>query len=299
MMTRDPSPLVGLAVGDALGMPFETASMFDARLLSWDGSFQPSEFHKLKPGQWTDDTMMSLCLAQSLVERQGYDAVDAAARYLAWYKSGDHRGMGNTTREALRRLSIGDDWTISGQQGAQGNGTAMRAGVLGAYYKATPNSAADFARIDATITHRSLEAEEGSVAIAVGVAYLCDAAQKWPTLEKVIAALRPSKVRDGLVKVASLYRDKLNIGSVLGDSLQTGAHVVQTVPAAFAAFMLTSSYMEGVDASIRAGGDTDTTAAIAGGLAGAYYGHQAIPPRYLSQLEQYTELRTVESKLFG
>lgn len=294
---NDQSPLVGLAVGDALGMPFETASMFEGRLLTWDGSFQASAFHRLRPGQWTDDTMMSKLLAESLVDRQGFDAADVAERYAGWFRGGDHRGMGRSTKEALRRLASGMDWTLAGEKGAEGNGTAMRAGVIGARFRRDPRSAADFARIDASITHRSIEAEEGSAAVAVALSLLCTGHTKSQLLDYVRPhLLRPSKVRSGLDTVSRMVRDGQSLMDVLAVTL-TGAHVVQTVPAAFAVLLLTSSYEEAIGAAIRAGGDTDTTAAIVGGMAGCLYGYKAIPERYRAGLERQDELRAIEVRL--
>lgn len=293
------SPLVGLAVGDALGMPFETASMFSGALLDWDGSFQPSAYHKLQPGQWTDDTMMSKLLIESLLARQGFDPVDVSTRYRDWYRSGDHRGMGRSTKEALRRLDSGVDWTLAGEKGAEGNGTAMRAGVLGAFYAGDPVSAADFARVDATLTHGSAEAEEGSAAVAMAVSLLCSGITPVAMLAEVHHRLRPSKVRSGLQTVAGMVRDRVQAKDVLGTTLQTGAHVVQTVPAAFAAFLLTDSYFAAIDCAIRAGGDTDSTAAVAGGIAGTFYGHEAIPATYTAGLEAHDQLRAIERVVFS
>lgn len=297
-MTHDPSPLVGLAVGDALGMPFETAEPTDERLLAWDGSYQASEYHKLRPGQWTDDTMMSLCLAESLCDRQGYDPVDVAAAYLRWYASGDFRGMGHATREALGRLASGASWETSGVQGAEGNGTAMRVGVLGAFYRRMPDSAAEFAKIDAAITHVSDEAQVGSTVIARAVALLASGLKKELLVQALIRATPAgSKIRNGLAAVRVMEMDHENAEDVLGERLPTKAHVVQTVPAAIAAFVLTEDYISCVHAAIRAGGDTDTTAAIAGGLAGAHYGLAAIPEELRSKLESYERLRRVELDL--
>lgn len=295
----DRSPLIGLAVGDALGMPFETASMFSAALLAWDGSYQPSAYHKLRPGQWTDDTMMSRLLAASMVERQGYDPVDVSSHYLAWYRSGDHRGMGRSTKEALRRLDAGVEWAMAGEKGAEGNGTAMRAGIIGAFYRTDPRSAADFARLDASITHRSLEAEEGSAAVAMATTLLCMGHTPVSMLAEVHRLLRPSKVRDGLRDVAGLVKDRVAATDVVGTRLQTGAHVVQTVPAAFAAFLLTTSYTATIDCAIRAGGDTDSTAAVAGGIAGVFYGYAAIPQVYKTGLEAHGELRALEQRVLA
>jgi ADP-ribosyl-[dinitrogen reductase] hydrolase len=298
-MKQNPSPLVGLAVGDALGMPFETAHMLDSRLLAWDGlSYQASSFHGLAPGQWTDDTMMSKCLAESLLERHGYDPVDAAAHYTKWFLSGERRGMGRATADALGRLARGTPWDSSGVKGAEGNGTAMRAGVLGAFYHVLPASAAEFARLDATITHQSDEAQHGSAVIAAAVALLVTGVSKKLLLSWLLTHLpSTSKIYAGLRSIQAMQAENRRVEDVLGTDLQTGAHVVQTVPAAIAALVLTDSYTACVQAAIRAGGDTDTTAAVAGGLAGAHYGYAAIPEHLTKGLEACDQLRRLELDL--
>jgi len=123
-----PAPLLGLAIGDALGMPFETAPRSRPDLLDWDGrSFRNSDdYHGLNPGQWTDDTQMSLALSRTLIEHQQYVPEAAALAYRQWFE-GDCRGIGGSTKRAMEKLCRGVPWTESGTPGAEGNGTAMRA----------------------------------------------------------------------------------------------------------------------------------------------------------------------------
>src|ERR1700733_11149702 len=125
---NEPSTLAGLAIGDSLGMPWETKSHLDSGLLNWDGTFQSGVGNEVQPGrlpgEWTDDTKMAKALAESLVEYETYNPPGAAANYIEWYKSGDHRGMGKATKEALERILRGFHWVDSGVP-SQGNGTAM------------------------------------------------------------------------------------------------------------------------------------------------------------------------------
>lgn len=295
-MTENPSPLVGQAIGDSLGMPFETQPANSPELLAWDGSYLPSEYHNLRPGQWTDDTMMARMIAESLISRNGYYPPDVSKRYVEWFCSGDHRGMGKTTRTALDKLNQGASWAESGIQGAEGNGTAMRAAPIGFFYKEDLPTVREFARLDAKVTHRSHEAEMGSVAVAIGVALLARGkADKTNLVSQVIPWLEGSRIKTCFSYMFSFFE-----GLFVKDALRrtgTKAHVVETVPAAFAAFTLTSSYVEAVEAAIRAGGDTDTTAAITGALAGTYYGLEGIPERYTHDLEIFDTLRDIDLQL--
>lgn len=295
-----PAPLVGQAIGDALGMPFETQSMFSSSLLIWDGSYGSSNFHKLGPGQWTDDTMMAKLVAESLVANRGFRPADVAQRYLQWYKSGDHRGMGKTTKEALAKLDRGVPWAASGIVASEGNGTAMRAIPIGCFFRNRPNLLAEACGKDAGITHLSLEAISGSLAIANAAAHLSMRRYSLAELPRVIMGQLPesSRIREKLqTLVDAIDRNQSVSDFLLANG--TGAHVVQTVPAAIGALVLTTSFKDAVEASIRAGGDTDTTAAIAGGLAGIWYGREGIPTGYEEPIENVADLRSLDEALFA
>jgi ADP-ribosyl-[dinitrogen reductase] hydrolase len=294
-MVDDHSPLVGCAVADALGMPFETKPANDPMLLNWDGSYLPSEYHKLNPGQWTDDTMMSKMLMESLYICGGFYPRDVANRYLHWYLAGDTRGMGKTTRAALQRLKEGYRWTDSGLDHAEGNGTAMRSAPMGAFYHEDPLTVAEFARIESRITHKSIEASEGSAAVALMVAYIWQGVEKGSLIKSILGYLNQSKIKSKLTHLDQ-QKDSLTLAEAF-NTFGTLSRVTQTVPSAFAAFLLTNSYEEAVMAAIRAGGDTDTTASIAGSIAGSYYGFGAIPNKFKLPLERMDHLHKLDSHI--
>jgi ADP-ribosylglycohydrolase len=293
------SPLLGLAIGDALGMPFETAPAEDPALLAWRGEFRASAYHGLSPGQWTDDTMMSKLLAESLLAHDGYDPRATSELYVEWLQSGDLRGMGKSTKIALTRLSEGCHWGDSGVKGAEGNGSAMRAAPLGLLFRDRHDLLIEAACVDAQITHRSKEAEEGSIAVALAVSYLANGIARQDLIQEVTKYLTESEVKRGLLK-ADFYARTGGLG--VAEALRligTSARVTHTVPAAMAAFLLTKSYKEAILAAIRAGGDTDTTAAVTGALAGAYYGREAILQTDLhTQLEKWEELAQLDDELY-
>jgi len=294
-MVSDPAPLVGEAVADALGMPFETRLASDPMLLSWRGDYLPSEYHQLTPGQWTDDTMMAKMLTESLYICGGFYPRDVANRYLHWYIAGDTRGMGKTTKASLQRLKEGFRWTDSGIDGSEGNGTAMRAAPMGAFYHDDPLTVSEFARMESRITHKSVEAREGSAAVALMVAFIWQGVPKFDLIEATLDFLSNSKIKDKLI-ILGKTKDRLSLPeafSVFG----TKSHVTQTVPSAAAAFMLTDSYEDAVMAAIRAGGDTDTTAAIAGAMAGSYYGFEAIPKKFKLSLERMDHLHNLDNHI--
>ena len=287
-------------------MPFETQGPLSPQLTSWNGGYGSSSHHRLKPGQFTDDTQMSLALAASILENKFYEPGHAAKKYLSWFTSGDCRGIGTSTEKAMQSLLQGKDWSTAGVLGAEGNGTAMRAAPIGAHqHKATERyrASAHWARIDASVTHKSEEAAEGSAAMAVATAHLCSGGRKVEVLTTVLEHMNKSKVRSGLEDV---YR-ALRRGDTMIDFLKTREwllsgvrpHVVQSVPAAFAMFIYSDDFENTVKNAVRLGGDTDSVAAMAGALAGSHYGIEGIPEALLVPLERAAEIREIELQLMG
>lgn len=287
-------------------MPFETDSPHSTKLTSWTGGYESSAFHRLSPGQFTDDTQMSLALAEAILEHKFYDPAFAAKKYLAWFQSGDCRGIGTSTRHAMQNLAQGRDWQSAGIENAQGNGTAMRAAPIGAHQNRGTErlrASAHWARIDAAITHKSEEAAEGSAAIAVATSHLCSGGRKADLLTTVLEQIQKCRLR---LAVEDLYR-AVRRGDTLGDFLKTrewllsgvSPHVVQSVPAAFTCFLFSNNFEACVKNAIRLGGDTDSVAAMAGALAGSHYGIEGIPETLLTPLERSAEIRAIELRLLG
>lgn len=297
--------LTGQAVGDATGMPFEMAACHSPQLLGWKGGFldgKNSPYTKdLKAGQWTDDTKMAKALAESLLAEKTYSPADAARRYLAWYESGDLRGIGTTTQKAMERLAAGHPWSQSGILKSEGNGTAMRAGPIGLLFRQNTEAAAEMAAIDARLTHKSPEAEAGSIAVAVGVSVLLQGATPGTLIDQVLKFIpEGTQMRYRLMAAKAKTqagRTERELAESIAD-MGAGPHVIQTVPAAFLAVTSTKNFRDAVRAAILCGGDTDTTGAIAGALAGTFYGIGEVAP-FLDQLEAGQELRDLEQNLFA
>lgn len=297
--------LTGLAVGDALGMPFEMCGVHSNILLNWKGEFRDGRAsaytQDLKAGQWTDDTKMAKALAESLRAEGTYSPAAAAKKYLDWFQSGDLRGIGTTTQQAMTRLEAGYPWTQSGIVGSEGNGSAMRMAPVGILFRDNIQAAAEMAVIDSRITHKSPEAEAGSIAVAVGVAALLQGVPREALISKVLEWMPDDRLQlaqrlrtaQGMVKQGCSERDLANNLAEFG----TSAHVVQTVPTAFLAFASTTSFRDAVHVAVLAGGDTDTTAAIVGALAGTFYGIEQVAT-LLEHVEGAKELRALERSLY-
>jgi ADP-ribosyl-[dinitrogen reductase] hydrolase len=289
-MSKTIATLIGCAIGDALGNPFEMKPAASPLLKEWDGMFKAGgTFWKGQPGQYTDDTLMSIALSMSLIEKQGFDPEHVAQSYLDWYNTGNTRGIGNTTATAMEHLKLGANYQESGlknynNQPAGGNGTAMRAAPIGLYYHNDLNKLLEVAMVDASITHNALEPKIGSVAVALATALLVNGNSKDEILSEVINVLPDSLLKEKLQLVVSLLENSTAPAQALAQIGSSG-YVVETVGAAFYCVAATDNFKDAVIMAVKAGGDTDTVAAIVGALTGTYYGLEGIPDEYKDNVE--------------
>lgn len=289
--------LLGAAIGDALGVPFETKLSNDPLLLSWDQkTFLGSEHHGLKPGQYSDDTQFSLAIAQSLIDNNGFNPDDLSQRYVELFSSKTIRGYGKTTLMAIQALQSGKHWSASGVPGSYGNGTAMRAAPLGVYFRNDLKSLVAICKIDSAITHASEEAEAGSIAIAVAAYYAVNQDMD-NLLDKIVEHLPNSKVKSSIFSLSSILNAPIAPQQVL-QILGTKADVRETVPSALYCFLKFNNYYDAVLTAIKAGKDTDTTGAIVGALFGAKLGMKAIDRSFYS-VEDFDRLVQLDSQLYN
>lgn len=290
--------LLGTAIADALGVPFETKLINNPALMEWDClSFLGSEHHKLQPGQYSDDTQMSIMVAESLLENHGFNPDDLSARYVDWMTSGRARGWGKTTLMAIQNLVSGKHWSESGIVGSLGNGTAMRAAPFGVYFRNDLHSLVNICKIDSAITHVSEDAEAGSIAIAVAAYYAVNDDTDH-LLEKIWAHLPDCKVKNTIYSLEALISSEHISPQQALKVLGTKANVQETVPAALYCFLKFDNYYEAVVTAIKAGGDTDTTAAIVGALFGAKLGLRAIDWSFYT-VEDFDKLVELDSQLYN
>jgi ADP-ribosylglycohydrolase len=296
--------LLGLAIGDALGMPFEfmTPEQIDWKLQG-DFDFHPAYTEisgQLRAGQWTDDTKMALAIVESLMERRALDPAHVAAKFLAWYRSGDHRGIGTTTAYALERMDRGIPWTEAGRTGdsACGNGAAMRIAPVGLWFVQNPDglrAAVDRVTIS---THNHPEAVRAATAVAYAVARAAAGTLNLATiLDETREFIGPCRTAEKLRQVGDLWKSGTFWLAAL-EKIGTGGYVVDSVGAAFYCLLM-EGYERGVKAAVRAGGDTDTTAAIAGAMIGAYVGLPSIPDRWLERVEDGPRIAELGRQLCG
>ena len=286
--------LLGLAVGDAVGttLEFKPRGTFTPLTdMVGDGPFG------LKPGQWTDDTSMALCLATSLVEKQGFDAHDQMNRYVNWYEHGylSSTGrcfdIGNTTRAALQRFQqSGDPFSGSTHPQAAGNGSLMRLAPVPLFYYPDREKMRHYSAESSRTTHSAAACLDACRLFADMLYLALSGADK----ETILTGSEPEIVTEPLIQAIATgsYRQK-TVAQIRGSG-----YVVESLEAALYCFWQTDSYEEAVLAAANLGDDTDTTAAICGQIAGAYYGLAGIPVSWLEKLTLRQKITTLADQLF-
>lgn len=285
--------LLGLAVGDAVGTTVE----FKSR-----GTFPPvSDMtgggpFRLKPGQWTDDTSMALCLAESLVSRNGFDPVDQMDRYWDWYRNGylSSTGrcfdIGNTVQAALTKYhQTGDPFSGSTNPRAAGNGSLMRLAPVVLFYFPDVQKIIHFAAESSLTTHGATECVEACQLFSEILCSLLSGKEKDSTLPQTTVAPSMPTIKD--IALGN-YRNKS------ADEIKGSGYVVQSLEAALWCFYQTDTFEAAILQAANLGDDADTTAAICGQLAGASYGESGIPAQWLERLFMRAEITELADKLF-
>lgn len=264
---------LGAAVGDALGAPVEFMAARDiAQNYGTVREMKGGGAYDWKCGEYTDDASLTLCLAESLVEKNGYDPGDIARRFVAWYKT-DPKDIGKTTREALGRLARGASFLESGVKEKPTNGSIMRCAPLSMIFCHDEDSLIEASRETSAITHSHIEAELSCIFINIMIARLLMGSSKAEAY--AYAAQRTRMIDPDFVKQY--------IGSSYYPDPERGL-AVNTLLLATGSFLAARSFEETVVRAVNLGGDADTTGAVAGALAGAYYGRSAIPRRWSAKL---------------
>ncbi|WP_219909810.1 ADP-ribosylglycohydrolase family protein [Pseudoduganella armeniaca] len=286
--------LAGLACGDALGTSVEFAprgTFAEVTEMTGGGPFG------LEPGQWTDDTSMALCLAHSLLYRQGFDAVDQMNRYCNWYQygylssTGECFDIGNATAAALRRyLADKNPFAGSPDPASAGNGALMRLAPVPMFHAADAAAVWHFSGESTRTTHGAPEAIDCSRLFGLQLL----AALRGQPKHAVLAPPCPEPLSTKVAALAAgAYLDK-PVGAIKG----TG-YCVESLEAALWCFAHTDTYAEAVLRAVNLGDDADTTAAICGQLAGAYYGIGGLPAHWVAQLALRDEILVLADRLLA
>jgi ADP-ribosyl-[dinitrogen reductase] hydrolase len=279
--------LVGLIAGECLGAPLEGLSpAVIKRLHDEITEIRGGGFLGIQPGQYGRNGEAALCVINSLVQLSRFDMDDVVARWLEWKRSG-FRGMGATTSDALERIEKGTQWRDAGRKVAQsqtaGNGAMARVAPIALFFLNDRPSLIQHATELSMATHGHPEALGAAVATAVLIAELCDGAN---VVEAVEVAAATARARDEAV-IAGCVRGSAR--KELRD-LGTSTYCLHTLETSTWCLARTNSFEEALVTAANLGGDACGHGAVTGALAGAYYGHAAIPERWTSVVQAHQRL---------
>ncbi|SNU08145.1 ADP-ribosylglycohydrolase [Lachnospiraceae bacterium] len=297
--------IMGVAVGDALGLPVQ---FMEREELASDPVTEmlPCDLYLSPIGTWSDDTSMTMAMYES-IKRLGYvDAEDIMKNFVRWMYEGAFSANdqcideGNTCYSSIKNYKDHGDIFTCGRTGeyANGNGSLMRTMPICLYYAekeksgdATVEEAIKDIHLVSALTHNHLRA-----CMACGLYFFC--------VKEMIYGegdLR-TKLQNGMNEGFKFYgKDKENYSELTNygwfldleefaktpeSSISSKGYVVDTFEVAIWSLINTSTYRDAMIKAVNLGDDTDTVAAIAGGLAGLYYGYETIPEEWLSVLRK-------------
>ena len=293
--------ILGLAVGDAMGVPLEFTD---------PGTFEPvndmiggGPFH-LEPGMWTDDTSLALCLAESLSKTGKFDPVDQLSRYLQWYNEGHLSvngkcfDIGNTTCQALMTFEeTGEPYPGPDHERSAGNGSLMRLAPIPLFFMSEPLKALEISARSSRTTHNhplAVDACRYMGGLIHGA--LIGKSKKEilsPQYSPVPGYWEENPLLGELEEVASGSFKNKEPPEIRGRGF-----VVKSLEAALWAFHKTETFEEGCLLAVNLGEDADTTGAIYGQLAGAYYGKNGIPSKWIKSLIKIDLIESITDRLY-
>ena len=295
MSTQDrfQGALLGLACGDAVGTTLEFATR---------GSFTPlvdmvgGGPFSLKAGQWTDDTSMALCLAESLIVKGACDPHDQMTRYANWYEwgywssTGSCFDIGMATKAALHQfLLTGEALAGSEDPHSAGNGSLMRLAPIAMRYGGDETRVQEMAALSSRTTHGAAECLDACRLFSVALSRALNGGSKAEVLD--LAGLRLQSAKIQAIAEGS-YRHKTR------EQISGSGYVVESLEAALWCFARHDDFRSTVLEAANLGDDADTTAAIAGQIAGAMGGEVGIHKEWIERLHLAHEIRALAAQIF-
>jgi ADP-ribosylglycohydrolase len=312
--------IMGVATGDALGLPVQFKSRKELLRKPVTGMAGDDDY-MISKGVWSDDTSMTLAILDSLIKRQGVEPKDIMDRFVAWLFDAEYCSVGRaidigmtcgTSIEKYRRTG---DIKTAGKTGerANGNGSLMRTMPLSLYYslrvmngECTIDEAIKGIHEVSALTHNHPRA-----CIACGLDFFCFKAML--SGKGSLNELLQKGLYDGFTYYTSKeeYVDNLlyykrtldieNFKNTHVDEIASSGYVVDTFEAAVWCLITTDNYKDAMLKAVNLGDDTDTVAAVAGGIAGLYYGYEAIPEEWKAELmrRDYLEEMCEKAQVLG
>ncbi|MBR1369728.1 hypothetical protein RJ53_09680 [Methanocalculus chunghsingensis] len=283
--TRIPGSLIGLAIGDSFGAPFEGSiniGLIPERMTG-GGPFQT------RRGEYTDDTLQMIALAETLITCHGFQAIDFVTRLLRIYDTHPEY-FGPTSRMVLERIRSGvppeEAAILPGVARARGgrtNGAVMRGAPIGIFYR--PNEVLSVSRMAAAVTHSHPVAIACSGLVNQMISILCRGGSKETAFFRALESCDNGEVRK---RVAAL-----SLAEII-----PSLDALDTTHAAITCFMEERTFREMIRRAVGYGGDTDTIAAITGALGGAFLGIGGIPQHWISEIEGAGNILALEDAVW-
>ncbi|MBK7415469.1 MAG: ADP-ribosyl-[dinitrogen reductase] hydrolase [Dechloromonas sp.] len=282
LLDKAKAAYLGLAIGDALGATVEFLTPNEIRhQIGIHSDITGGGWLRLKAGQVTDDTTMSLALGKSILTQGSVDAKAAAEAFDAWMR-GKPVDIGNTVRRNLIQFRKTGNPAAPASEHDAGNGAAMRLLPIAlACYGQPPETTIFSSRAQAHVTHNNALSDAACETLILMVQDLMSGHEAID-VERERAAT--------LVQTPGFAYDKKRCDNPSG-------YIVDTIQAVFQSFFATENFEDCLMEVVNRGGDADTTGAIAGMLAGACYGMDSIPKRWLKALDEATSQKCTDQAL--
>lgn len=299
--------IIGVCIGDALGVPVEFKKREDLKINPVTQMLEYMSWNQPK-GTWSDDSSLTLCLAEELTK--GYDLERIGQSFVKWNKYGHWTAhgklfdIGGTTRHSIARLIKGESARFSGNifEEDNGNGSLMRILPL-AFYLESENDIQKLYQVVkevSAITHghfRSVFACFIYVVFAIQLIKGKNKNEAYAHMQN--AALEYAEKQGFNPKEIELFHRvlKKDISEYSEEEIESRGYVLHSLESSLWCFLNSESYPEAVLKAVNLGEDTDTTAAITGGLAGIYYGYENIPQKWIDVLVRKDDIEKLCEKL--
>jgi ADP-ribosylglycohydrolase len=300
ILDRFHGAILGLAVGDAMGVPLEFKD---------PGSFEPVNdmvgggSFDLSTGMWTDDTSLALCLAESLIESGKFDPVDQLSRYLRWYQDGplsvnnECFDIGNTTRQALMTFEeTGEPYPGPDHEFSAGNGSLMRLAPVPIFFMSNPLEAVEKSAKSSRTTHNHPLAVDACRYFGG----LIHGALIGKSKDEILSPRYSPIPGYWDEKPLAPLVDEVACGSFKEKEppqIRGRGFVVKSLEAALWAFFKTETFEDGCLLAVNLGEDADTTGAIYGQLTGTYYAKSGIPKKWIDKLVKLDLIESLSERL--
>jgi ADP-ribosylglycohydrolase len=300
------SVLFGVAVGDALGVPVEFNSRQKISKNPVTNMIGYGTYN-LPPGTWSDDSSLTFCLTEALTQEFNLNTI--GQNFTKWYHEnywtphGNVFDIGIATRQAISRLAKGEKPELAGgfDESDNGNGSLMRILPMLFYLLDKPISERyDITKKVSSITHGHVRSVISCFYYLEFAKQIFDGKDKFEIYRNLQTEILNHLSSLSIIPSEITLFDRLlksDIHKLDEDQIQSSGYVLHTLEASIWCLLTTDNYKEAVLKAVNLGNDTDTTAAVTGGLAGLFYGLESIPEKWLQQIAKFKDIENLAERL--